>query len=136
MARFSNTKPIQYGPKETFSWSFSKLTEYMSCPRKHNNTRLKKFPEEPSDAQNYGDAMHRAFQRRVTQGLKMPTGFIAFEEWGNDAAKLMHPLEITACEKEIALTRDLKPTGYFDNNVWMRMKIDLVKLVPNKTGKF
>jgi hypothetical protein len=135
MSRFSTTKPIQYGPKETFTWTYTKLRDWLICPRKHNNTRKKLFPEPTTTALAEGDAMHRAFQRRVQSSMTLPTAYTHLKDWGDDAAKLMHPLQITMVEKEIALTRDLKVTGYFDNNVWTRMKIDLVKLFPNKTGK-
>jgi hypothetical protein len=136
MSRFKSTKPISYGPKETFAWSFSKLRDWRSCPKKFNEvTLLKKYSEPKSIELETGDALHAAFQRRVNQGIPMPTNFVQFNDWGDDAAKIIHPLQITLCEKEIALTRDLKHTGYFDNNVWLRLKIDLVKLYPSRDGK-
>lgn len=136
MSRFATKKPISYSsPRETFSWSFSRLRDYRSCPRKFNEVvQLKKYPEPKSPELDMGDGLHRAFARRVDQGIALPTTFEHLKEWGDDAAKVMHPFQTTMCEKEIALTRDLKVTGYFDNNVWLRLKIDLVSLYPTKSG--
>lgn len=135
MSRFSTKKPIQYGPSETFTWTYTKLRDWLSCPRKYNNARNKVFTEKKSNEQTDGESIHAAFQRRVNTGQQMPEAYRHLNDWGNEAARLLHPLQITVCEKEIALTRDLTPTGYWDNNVWTRMKIDLVKLMPNKSGK-
>ena len=135
MNRFKS-KPYTYGPKELFTWSFSKLRDYRTCPRKFNEvTRLKKFEEQRNPALDAGDSLHAAFKRRVEQGLPMPTAFEHLNDWGDEAAQVLHPLQITMCEKEIALTRDLKTTGYFDNNVWFRGKLDWVTLYPTKNGE-
>lgn len=130
MSRFKS-KPISYGPKETFTWSFSKLRDYRTCPKKYNEvTRLKKFTEPKTRALETGDALHSAFARRVNQGMPLPTAFKDLSKWGDEAAKIISPFQITMCEKEIALTRDLSPTGYFDYNVWFRVKIDWLTIYP------
>jgi PD-(D/E)XK nuclease superfamily len=117
-------------PKE-FSWSYTKLRDYRICPKKFYETSiLKKFPEPKSIQLDDGNRLHEAFKRRVEQGLPMPTGFKEFNDWGDDAASIKVNNQINICEKEIALTRELRPTGYFDSNVWIRVKIDLIKLYP------
>jgi hypothetical protein len=135
--------------KKEFSWSYSRLRDYRTCPKKFNAvTQLKQYQEPKSVELDYGDRLHAAFQRRVSQGLPMPTGYAEFSDWGDEAAKILVPGQTNICESEIALTRDLKPTGYFSPNVWLRVKIDLIKLYPKsnsvalahvidyKTGKF
>jgi len=135
MNRFKSKKPLVYGAREEFTWSYTKFRDFRTCPKKFNEvTRLKKFSESKTPQLEAGDRLHEAFRRRVEKDLPMPTAFEEFNDWGDEAAKLIHPYQITLCEKEIALTRDLKVTGYFDVNVWFRGKIDLVKLVPNKKG--
>jgi hypothetical protein len=124
-------------PAKNFTWSYSRLRDYRTCPRKFNETvQLKKFPEPKSIELEAGDRLHAAFQRRVEQGTPMPTAYQEFEDWGNEAASIKIKNQVNMCEKEIALTRDLKPTGYFAKDVWLRIKIDLIKLYPRSSGDY
>jgi hypothetical protein len=132
-----------------FTWSYSRLRDYRICPKKFNETiLLKKHPEPKTPELEAGDRLHAAFTRRVEQGLPMPTGYKEFNDWGDEAASIKMPGQVNLCEKEVALTRGLKPTGYYANDVWLRVKIDLLKLYPQgnatslaqvidyKTGKY
>jgi hypothetical protein len=131
MNRFIKTKS-----KETFQWSFTKLRDYRTCPKKfHEVTILKKFQESKTPALDDGDRLHAAFTRRVEKNIPMPTAYQEFNDWGDEAAKIMMPGQVNMCEKEIALTRELRPTGYFDNDVWVRIKIDLLKLFPHTNNQ-
>ena len=130
MSRFKG-KFIPYGPKETFSWSYSRLRDYLSCPRKyHEVTVQKRFSEPATKEQATGDNLHAAMKRRVEQAMPLPTAFKDLSDWGDEAAKIIHPFQVTVCEKEVALTRDLKVTGYFDGNVWFRAKLDWLTIYP------
>jgi hypothetical protein len=119
-----------------FTWSYTKLRDYRTCPRKYNETTvLKKYVEPLTPALEDGNHLHEAFKRRVEQNLSMPTAYKNFNDWGNEAAKIIVPGQLTLCEKEIAISREFKETGYFDKNVWLRVKLDLVKIFPHPQGK-
>lgn len=122
----------------SFTWSYSKLKNFQTCPRRHYHVDiLKEYPFEKSIEMATGDAIHRAFQRRVELGLPMPTAFSNLDDWGNDLVKKYHKDQKILLEKELAITQYLKPISYWDKNVWLRCKIDHLKLIPWKdTGKF
>jgi PD-(D/E)XK nuclease superfamily len=124
MNRFS---PQQKG----FSWSYTKLRDWRICPKKYYQTTiLKKFEQPQSIELSDGNALHEAFKRRVEQGLPMPTAYVNFNDWGDEAASMKVPGQTNICEKEIALSRELRPVDYFNPKVWVRVKVDLIKLYP------
>jgi hypothetical protein len=132
MSRFTRSGK----PKEDFSWSYTKVRDYRTCPKKFYETSiLKKYKEPKTPALEDGDRLHAAFTRRVEKNLPMPTAYEKLNDWGDEAAKIIQPGQVNMCDKEIALTRNLTPTGYFDNDVWLRIKIDLLRLFPHKNNQ-
>jgi len=98
---------------------------------------LKDIPQEASPALAAGDALHRAFQRRVELNLPMPTAYTMLTDWGNELVKEYHPDQATLLEKQFALSEQLEPCHYFSKRAWYRCKIDHLKLIPWKdTGKY
>lgn len=134
MSRFK--KVWVTGPKETFHWSYSALKEFRMCPHRYNMLRRQKiFEDERNQALDDGDSLHRAFERRVGSGMPMPTGWAEFNDWGDEAAKIFNPLQVDLVAKELAITREFKPTGCWDGMVWFRAKIDQLTIFPNNVGK-
>lgn len=116
-----------------FTWSYSKLKNFQTCPRRQYHIEiLKEYHDEPSIELATGDALHRAMVRRVELGLPMPTAFSYLDDWGKDLVKVYHPKQVIMIEKELGITEDLQATGYHDPNVWLRCKIDHLKLIPYK----
>lgn len=113
-----------------FAWSFSKLESYERCPKKfgaENITKTSPFTE--SEASRYGKDVHKRFEDRMVKGRKLPLDLKHHEPimLKLDAAKG----EVLG-EQKLALTVDLKPTGYFDDDVWLRGVIDLTKMAEDK----
>lgn len=131
-----------------FAWSYSALTSFETCPKKHAATRIFKLYKEPeNEAMLYGNRCHKSLELRVRREQPLPDDLKHMEP---TLAHLLTLGEPTA-EESIGLDRSYRQTDYFDkpttqpdHRVWLRMKIDLqimlhaapiALLLDYKTGK-
>jgi len=123
-----------------FAWSFSKLESFENCPKKFSAESITKTsPFTESEASRYGKEVHKRFEDRLILGKKLPLDLRHHE---GVMARLKAAKGEGLGEQKLALTIDLKPTGYFDADVWLRGIIDYTKLaddrvlvIDHKTGK-
>lgn len=125
----SPTKSILTKP---FTWSYSKLKNYETCPRRYKAIDVDKSIEQPrSDALERGDDLHAAMQKRVQGTTPLPPHLIYMEPWAEKLTRILHPFQIIQCELKLANDREGQPTGYFDKRTWFRSKIDYLRILPN-----
>lgn len=106
------------------AWSFSAVTGYETCPKKHYHTKVKKdFKESFNDAANYGSDAHKHFELRMKEGKKLPMDLQHHENLLATIAEFGGEI---LTEQRLAITKDFKPTGYFDKDVWGRGQADLI----------
>ena len=114
-----------------FAWSYSKLKNYETCPRRYEAVDVTKSVDQGrSEALDRGDDIHEAMQHRVQGTTPLPPQFIYMERWAEKLTKVLHPFQIIQCELKLSMDRDGKPTGYFDKTTWFRTKIDYLRLLP------
>lgn len=125
-----------------FAWSYSALTAFETCPWRYYLTRVSKEIVEPeTEALRWGNEVHKAFEDYVKAGGEYPTPDW-FAKWKPIADKILSkPGEIHA-EYEAAITEDLRPCGWWDDEVWCRGKFDVAivnggkaTILDYKTGK-
>jgi hypothetical protein len=113
-----------------FTWSYSALKNYDSCPLRHKMIDLdKKFKDEESPALAAGWELHRAFEDRL-KGKPLELGYTHYEPM---LAKILSKPGKTYGEKKLAITNTFQPCGYFDPNVWFRTVVDCTKVSPDNT---
>lgn len=117
-------------PTKPFTWSYSGLTLFEQCPKQFWHLRIAKdVKDEPSPPQDWGKYVHTAFQNRIEHRTRLPP-----ELERNEALLAQFDdrtqFKDVLCERKWALTRDYRPTGYFDSNVWGRCLADLIAVVP------
>ena len=124
-------------PKE-FAWSFSKLKNYETCPRRYAEVDLKKSVEERKSIElARGEELHEAMRARVQGEIALPPEFIYMEKWAERLTRVLDPFQIIQCELKLAIDREGKPTGYFEKGTWLRGRIDYLRIIPTPTpGKF
>lgn len=123
-----------------YNWSYSSLDLFNQCPHKYYRLKVKKdIKEPPSEHLVYGLDVHKAAEEFIRDGKPIPEKFKFIEP---PLTKLRNYAGEKLCEHRMGLTRDLKPCGFFDRNVWWRGIADLVilqddsaKIVDYKTGK-
>lgn len=123
------------------AWSYSALSSFETCPKKHFHTRvLKDVKDPPGDAAVWGTKVHKAFELRVKEpGVPLPPELMAYEPI---LARLAGASGTVWTEQQIALTKDFKQTEWFAKDTWFRIVIDLLVIngdhalaVDYKTGK-
>jgi hypothetical protein len=108
------------------AWSYTALTSYENCPRRHYETRVAKRVIEPETEQlHWGNRVHNALEARVQSGTPLPAGM---DQWEPLVAKLVDAKGWTLTESQFALTAGRKPASWFSKNAWLRCIVDFGKL--------
>jgi len=125
-----------------FTWSYSRLKNFETCPKRYYHYEITKDVREPESAQIIaGNALHEAFRARVAEGKKLPLGMGQHEKL---LAKLASASGEIMCEQKLGLKDDLSPSAFFGKGVWFRTVLDYVRIFPDgqtalvidyKTGK-
>lgn len=124
--------------KALSAWSYSRLNVYEQCPFKFKLTALDGLKEPGSPAMDRGTQIHKQGEFYLKGELKeIPEAYkllaLELEEIKDLGAK---------AELEVTFTKDWKPTGWFAEDAWLRIKIDAialdhdtVRIIDIKTGK-
>jgi hypothetical protein len=128
-----------------FSWSYSKLKNYETCPARYFNIDVLKKYKDTSEALTYGNTVHDVLDKRIGQGKPLPKGYEGFEGW---AQKILTGPGTILTEQQLAITKDFEPCAWFDSDnppdkrAWYRAKVDVLKIngpvamcIDWKTGK-
>lgn len=126
------------------AWSFSGLKNFEVCPKRFYHTAIKKdFVEEKGEVLIWGQQVHEAIEKHMKKGKAFPLGMKQLEE-------VVAPIKAAAetrgatllTEQKLALNDEMKPCGWFDEQVWVRVVLDCAilfkdraMLVDWKTGK-
>jgi hypothetical protein len=109
---------------KTVTWSHSSLKDYEGCPRRYHEVKvLKNYPFKDTDATIYGKELHTAAELYIKEGTPLPPQF-SFLQATLDALKAKPGRKL--CEHQMGVTKDLKPCGFMDKNVWVRGIADLL----------
>lgn len=133
------TTTVRNRPKP-FSFSYTKLKNFETCPKRHYHYEIAKdVREEEGEALQYGNAVHKALAEAL-EGKELPQPFKHMQPWvdrvaGSREGKLL-------VEQNLAITKDFEPTEWFGKDAWFRAKTDVVKITGRvalaidwKTGK-
>lgn len=131
----ATSKPVTATP-----WSFSSLSSFETCPRRHYLTKVTKQVVEPmSDAITFGNKVHKELEL-ATKGEKgLSHGFTHYQPIVD---RLRKPPGKKLVEYKFGLTRAFKPTEFFAKDVWVRGVFDYANVqaasatvLDHKTGK-
>jgi CRISPR/Cas system-associated exonuclease Cas4 (RecB family) len=104
-------------------WSYSSLQQFETCPRRFYLTRIVKAVKEPQTAATAeGNRVHKVLEDYVKGTGGMSTDLLWLRPFMD---RLRAEPGNKVPEQQFGLTRDLRPTGFFDANVWVRGKLDL-----------
>lgn len=115
--------------RRSYVWTFSSLSTYRNvCAyQMYRRYIIKNIPYTETPAMKRGNDVHTALELRLTGGKPLPVDMQAYEVF-------CRPLDGKAikCEPKLAVTREFKPCGYFDSNVWGRGRADVVMIQDGK----
>ncbi len=113
------------------AWSYSSLDAFETCPRRYYEVRLRKnFKEPEGEALTWGKFVHENAERALKGNGKMPD---TLQHMQPMIASLRSTPGTLMVETELAFTQEMKPTLWFGNDVWLRVKVDASVLAPDKT---
>lgn len=125
---------------KSFSWSYSKLKNYETCPKRHWHVDVQRdVKEEEGESLQWGNAVHKALAERAAKGTPLPKGMEQFEKW---VELIVTPGSNILVEQKLAITSEFAPCSWFADNAWYRGIGDIIKLAgpvalvaDYKTGK-
>lgn len=115
-----------YAKPKPFAWSYSKLKNFETCPKRHWHVDIAKdVKEEESEQLRYGNQLHEALARRLGDGTPLPVAFRHLEPWADKLAPAHGRLLV---EQKYAIRRDFSPCEFFSRDAWFRGVGDVVKI--------
>lgn len=123
--------------KKPFSWSWSRLKNYRTCPKRHYHVDIaKEFKEDESDALLWGNQVHDAMAKRIARGVALPNTMQRYEDWpARVLAMTADGIELKV-ENKLAMDKMFQPTSFFDASTWFRAVIDVLGLNRPKRSAF
>lgn len=110
-----------------FAWSYSRLKNFETCPKRHWHCDIvKDVKEEESDQLLYGNMLHSAMAKRISEGVPLPKGYDEYEDW---AVKVLTGEGKVLVEQKLALNKDFGATSFFANDAWFRGVGDVIKII-------
>ena len=118
-----------------FAASYSRLKNYESCPRRHQQVDILKNFKDESDQLDYGERVHKAAAARLGS-KKEPLPKELEDVLGKWVKKIEKAGGQLLVEQKLAITRDFKPCGYFDRGVWFRSVADVIQIKDDVAGNY
>src|ERR1700730_9026545 len=95
-----------------FAWSYSKLKNYETCPKRHVHVHIARdVQEEESEALKWGNHVHDSFARRLKKKVPLPEGMTQWEPW---CTKIEHGAEQLLVEQKLAINGQFAACGWRD----------------------
>ena len=117
-----------------FSWSYSQLKNFETCPKRYYHYNVAKDIVEPQSQQLAdGNALHKAFELRIKNGTPLPMGMAMHEGL---LARIVGAQGQVYAEQKLALTSSFTPSTYFGKAVWFRTQIDATVVNGDRAAVF
>lgn len=127
MAKLEGLAPAQPKAKR-WAWSYSKLKNYETCPRRHYEVDLAKTYKEKDDPDGplaWGNRVHDALAKACRGDEALPDEMTMYQDWVDRVRKGPGQLYI---ECKYAIDDQFQPVPYFDPRVWYRGIGDVVRV--------
>jgi len=128
------TAVTTYTRPKPFAWSYSRLKNFETCPRRHHEIDILKNFRDESEQLDWGDRVHKAAHARLAK--KVPLGAELEPILGPWVAKIEAAGGKILVENKLAITKEFKPCGYFDRDVWFRTVADVIQIKDDVAGSY
>lgn len=129
---------------KSFSWSYSKLKNFETCPKRSwHLDHAKDIKEEEGEHLQYGHTVHKVLAEAISGKTELPDHFKHLEDWvWKITAEVKNIPTTVLVEQQLAITKNYGPTEWFGSDAWYRGIADVIKIagpvalvVDWKTGK-
>lgn len=108
--------------------SYSSLKMYQNCPKRFYHQRItKEVVDQSGEATLHGERVHKFLEDRLRESVELPQEVEAYEPLVQAVLRSVGNGQLLI-EQEMTLNRKLKPTGWWDEDAWMRSKLDVLVL--------
>lgn len=116
-----------YNKPKAFAWSYSKLKNFATCPKRYYEVDVTKhFQEDESDILKWGNQVHAAMaQRLLPSQVTLPVAMEQYEPW---ALKIESIPGNRLVEQKYAIDELMQPVEWFARDVWFRGIADVLVL--------
>jgi len=109
-----------------FAWSWSRLKNWRTCPKRHYHCDLAKdVQEEESGALKWGHDFHEAMAKRIADGTPLPAKTMS-DRWPGFLRKRLEAGVDVKVELQLAMDEQFQPTPWFDQRTWFRGVVDVL----------
>lgn len=113
-----------------WAWSYSKLKNYETCPKRHYEIDLAKHykdsdEDDPNSALAWGNRVHDAMAKACLGKAPLPEEMAMYQGWVDKVRAGPGKLLV---EQKYAITRKFQPRSYFADDVWYRGIGDVVRI--------
>jgi hypothetical protein len=115
-------------PVRKFAWSWSRLRNWRTCPKRHYHLDLAKdIVEEESVHIKWGHEFHEAVANHITDGTELPFKTKS-ERWVTMLRERVDANCDVKTEQQLAMDADFQPTEWFGADTWFRGVVDVLAL--------
>ena len=108
--------------------SYSALKLYENSPLRYYRQRvLKDVRDKGGEASMYGERIHKLLEERLKGSQDDAQEIASYQPLVENILKNVEDGELLV-EQELALNEELTPTGWWDDDAWMRSKLDVLVL--------
>lgn len=108
------------------SHSYSSLKLYENCPLRYYRQRIvKDVTDTGGEASIYGERIHKYLEQRLAEDAELPQDIGHYETLCKTFEDMAEGGELHV-EKELVLTDELNPTGWWEPDAWLRSKLDIL----------
>lgn len=108
------------------AWSYSALSSFETCPKKHFTLNVaKSIKEDDSEAMIWGNQVHKAIENYMARDAQFPLGMRQYAKVCDalkGAAKAKGSTQHT--ELKLALDEQFQPSSWYGDHVWVRGIVD------------
>jgi hypothetical protein len=109
-----------------FAWSYSKLKNYETCPKRHFHVDIAKdFKEAESEQLVFGNYVHKELAKAIETKSTLPAQIYDLQKWVD---KVLTSPGNNFVEQQLAILRDYSPCPWFDKKTWFRGIGDVIKI--------
>ena len=120
--------------KRPIAHSYTSITSYETCPKRHYHLRVAKdVVEPPTDALKWGEVVHKALENRLRDGTELPEKLAHYESY---AALIEEMPGEKLVEEAIALDKNFQRVDWWDKAAWLRAKLDVGVVANTKAAIF
>lgn len=117
------------------AWSYSRLSQWETCPAQFKYKHIDKLKEEQSPAMARGDKIHKAAAAWLTaapESLAPPIELAKFARLFGQLRAI--PAEDRFVEQQWGFNAKWRPTGWFGADTWLRVVLDAGVVYPDGTA--